>query len=96
MATITMSRPFISSPLADPSISSRTATQRMLPKRNTSFPSSRALRPFPTISHAFQSSSSTSSITDRKPIKLIEPPKDQKAIFMLNLTQAEFSRQDDD
>ncbi|KAF8898380.1 hypothetical protein BD779DRAFT_1666241 [Infundibulicybe gibba] len=97
MATMSMSRPLVSSPLADASQRSSSAAQRILPRRNPSFPSSRALRPFPTISHAFQqptSSSNASSKNKKAPVKLIEPPKDHKMTFMLDLTQAEFSRQD--
>ncbi|KAG5648184.1 hypothetical protein DXG03_006139 [Asterophora parasitica] len=89
MATMTISRPIISSPLADPSHTGRSATQRMIPRRNGSFPSSRALRPFPTISHALN------PIQGKKPpVKLIEPPQNQKCMFVLDLTQAEFSRQE--
>jgi hypothetical protein len=93
-ATMTISRPAISSPLANSSRGVGAATQRVIPRRNTSFPSSRALRPFPTISHAFQKPSDTSTPLNKKTVKLIEPPKNVKGTFVLNLTQAEFSRQD--
>ncbi|KAG2351219.1 hypothetical protein BDR07DRAFT_1270180 [Suillus spraguei] len=53
-----------------------------------SFPHSRPLRPFVPIS---QSASSRSS---KKPVKFIEPPKDSKTVFVLDLTQGELSRQD--
>lgn len=90
LATMTMSRPINSSPLADSSNSGRTTTPRIIPQRNASFPSSRALRPFPTISHALQPNSSSK----KPPVKIIEPPKNHKGTFLLNLTQAEFSRQE--
>ncbi|TFK41359.1 hypothetical protein BDQ12DRAFT_679334 [Crucibulum laeve] len=88
-----MSRPVVSSPLADSS-SARTATQRIAVKRNTSFPSSRALRPFASISHAFQQPGAGPTASSKKPMKLIQPPENFKATFVLNLTQAELSRQD--
>ncbi|KAF9014968.1 hypothetical protein BDQ17DRAFT_1340258 [Cyathus striatus] len=87
MSTLAFSRPLVSSPLADPS-AQRPATQRMTTKRNASFPTSRALRPFPTISTALKPTSS------QKTVKLIEPPKNFKTTFMLDLTQAELSRRD--
>ncbi|KAI0824092.1 hypothetical protein BC628DRAFT_1420205 [Trametes gibbosa] len=74
-------RPRVSSPLA-------ASTQpRSVPSRNHSFPTSRPLRPFPSIAANSQSSS-------RKPVKIIEPPANFKGAFVLNLTQAELSRQD--
>ncbi|KAF8226089.1 hypothetical protein L208DRAFT_1407606 [Tricholoma matsutake] len=90
MATMTMSRPLVSSPLADSSHSGRTAAQRIIPRRNTTFQSSRALRPFPSISHTLQPTSSTK----KAPVKLIVPPQNYRCTFVLDLTQAEFSRQD--
>ncbi|PPQ90450.1 hypothetical protein CVT25_014968 [Psilocybe cyanescens] len=93
--TMTMTRPAVSSPLASSSQPGLPAEKRMAPKRNPSFPSSRALRPFPTISHLMQPSLTAKSSTKvPKTIKLIEPPKNYKATFVLDLTQAEFSRQD--
>ncbi|KAL0950857.1 hypothetical protein HGRIS_007615 [Hohenbuehelia grisea] len=91
MATLTMPRPAVSSPLAEASRTTTTA-QRMTPRRNTSFPSSRALRPFPSIAHAIQPAQGAPA--GKKAVKLIEPPKNQRGTFVLNLTQAEFSRQD--
>ncbi|KXN83568.1 hypothetical protein AN958_01133, partial [Leucoagaricus sp. SymC.cos] len=85
-ATI-MSRPSVSSPLAGGS--SHTQTQRIMPRRNPSFQASRALRPFPSIAQSIQPSSS-----NKKAVKIIEAPSSQKSMFMLDLTQAEFSRQD--
>ncbi|KAF8078349.1 hypothetical protein FPV67DRAFT_1404622 [Lyophyllum atratum] len=86
---MTMSRPTISSPLANPSHNTRTAAQRIIPRRNVSFPPSRALRPFPTVSHALHPA------PGKKPsVKIIEPPQNQKGTFVLDLTQAEFSRQE--
>ncbi|KAF5377461.1 hypothetical protein D9615_005171 [Tricholomella constricta] len=89
MALMTMSRPAISSPLADSSHSGQIVTQRIIPRRNVSFPSSRALRPFPTISHALNPMHGK-----KPPVKLIEPPQNQMGTFVLDLTQAEFSRQE--
>ncbi|GLB36404.1 hypothetical protein LshimejAT787_0306920 [Lyophyllum shimeji] len=89
MATMTMSRPAISSPLADPSHNTRPAAQRIVPRPNVSFPTSRALRPFPTISHALHPTAGK-----KPPVKIIEPPQNQMRTFLLDLTQAEFSRQE--
>ncbi|KAJ3568970.1 hypothetical protein NP233_g5362 [Leucocoprinus birnbaumii] len=85
-----MSRPVVSSPLAGNSSSAHTQTagQRILPRRNPSFPSSRALRPFPSIAQSLQPSNT------KKAVKIIEAPKNQKSMFMLDLTQAELSRQE--
>ncbi|KAF5356358.1 hypothetical protein D9756_004231 [Leucocoprinus leucothites] len=90
MATV-MSRPIVSSPLAGTTSSTHTQTtaQRIIPRRNASFPSSRALRPFPSIAQSLQPSSNS-----KKAVKIIEAPKNQPTMFMLDLTQAEFSRQD--
>ncbi|KAI0735424.1 hypothetical protein C8Q76DRAFT_791977 [Earliella scabrosa] len=75
------SRPRVSSPLA------ASAQPRPAPGRTHSFPTSRPLRPFPSLSIAPASSA-------RKPVKIIEPPANFKGAFVLNLTQAELSRQD--
>ncbi|KAI0670142.1 hypothetical protein C8Q78DRAFT_1080037 [Trametes maxima] len=77
------SRPRVSSPLA------ASAQPRPVPSRQHSFPTSRPLRPFPSIA-----ASSTPQKSARKPVKLIEPPANFKGAFVLNLTQAELSRQD--
>ncbi|ESK98461.1 hypothetical protein Moror_211 [Moniliophthora roreri MCA 2997] len=87
MSSLTMSRPSVSSPLAESAQGG--AARRMLPKRNSSFPSSQALRPFPTVSAAFRPQNK-----DKKPIKIIEPPANHRNTFVLDLSQAEFSRQD--
>ncbi|PPQ97158.1 hypothetical protein CVT26_000421 [Gymnopilus dilepis] len=97
--TLTLNRPAVSSPLAESSQSNYPAIKRPVQKRTPSFPSSRALRPFPTISHIMQppaatSVPSSSSSPSKKPVKLIEPPANFKTTFVLDLTQAEFSRQD--
>ncbi|KDR84791.1 hypothetical protein GALMADRAFT_290017 [Galerina marginata CBS 339.88] len=94
--TFTMTRPTVSSPLADSSQSNIPSAKRIVQKRNSSFPSSRALRPFPTISHLTQPSPTSANPSSSTPraVKLIEPPKNFKATFVLDLTQAEFSRQD--
>ncbi|KAK7058283.1 hypothetical protein VNI00_001914 [Paramarasmius palmivorus] len=83
-----MSRPTISSPLADSAKGA--AAKKMLPKRNSSFPSSQALRPFPTVSAAFRPQNQPG----KKPMKIIEPPANHRSTFVLDLSQAEFSRQD--
>ncbi|KIY69673.1 hypothetical protein CYLTODRAFT_372312 [Cylindrobasidium torrendii FP15055 ss-10] len=94
MASMTLARPSVSSPLADMS-SMQGQAKRIVPRRNTSFPpggaaarfpSSRPLRPFPTISSANQ--------PGKKPVKMIQPPANQRCSFVLDLTQAELSRQD--
>ncbi|KAF9452517.1 hypothetical protein P691DRAFT_205221 [Macrolepiota fuliginosa MF-IS2] len=86
-----MSRPLVSSPLAGNSSATHTQTtaQRVIPRRNPAFTSSRALRPFPSIAQSIQPSAG-----NKKAVKIIEAPKNQKTMFMLDLTQAEFSRQD--
>ncbi|TEB04477.1 hypothetical protein FA13DRAFT_1654735 [Coprinellus micaceus] len=88
-----MSRPRVSSPLAANGPTMSSAPRPAFPKRSPGFATSRALRPFPTISHALQPSNST-GLSKSKPIKLIEPPKNFKMSFVLDLTQAEFSRQE--
>jgi len=55
------------------------------------FMASRALRPFPSISTALQPSKSASS---PKAVKLIQPPKNFNMTFVLDLSQAELSRQE--
>ncbi|KAJ7666454.1 hypothetical protein B0H17DRAFT_890686, partial [Mycena rosella] len=59
---------------------------RITPQRAYSFPTSRALRPFPSIVSA-------APAPGKKPVKMIQPPANQRESFDLNLTQAEFSRQ---
>ncbi|KAI8995355.1 hypothetical protein BD414DRAFT_479298 [Trametes punicea] len=75
-------RPRVSSPLA------ASAQPRPAASRMHAFPTSRPLRPFPSLSV------SNSASATRKPIKIIEPPANFKGAFVLNLTQAELSRQD--
>ena len=77
----TASRPRVSSPLA------ASAQPRAPAARAHSFPTSRPLRPFPSLAVP-------SSKPARKPVKIIEPPANFKGAFVLNLTQAELSRQD--
>ncbi|KAJ7597698.1 hypothetical protein C8J56DRAFT_818391 [Mycena floridula] len=88
---MTMSRPVVSSPLAASSQSTN-SSQRIPPRRNASFPSSRGIRPFASISNALQPLASNKS-QKHKAVKLIVPPAHQQGTFVLNLTQAEFSRQ---
>ncbi|KAG6902795.1 hypothetical protein C0995_011282 [Termitomyces sp. Mi166 len=88
MATMTMSRPLISSPLADSTPKRPVAAKRVIPQRNTSFSTSRALRPFPSVANTLRPT------PGKPPVKLIEPPQNYQGTFLLDLTQAEFSRQD--
>ncbi|KAM5538260.1 hypothetical protein V8D89_008147 [Ganoderma adspersum] len=75
------SRPRVSSPLAV------SAQSKSVSSRTHAFPTSRPLRPFPSVV-------AKSSNPARKPVKIIEPPANFKGAFVLNLTQAELSRQD--
>ncbi|KAL0579801.1 hypothetical protein V5O48_002212 [Marasmius crinis-equi] len=94
MSSLTMSRPSVSSPLAG-TPNAGVATKRITPKRNSSFPSSQALRPFPTVSAALRPSPKPLDTSDKKKsVKLIEPPANSRTTFVLDLSQAEFSRQD--
>ena len=93
------SRPAVSSPLAGPASVDgvRAHAARPQPKRNLSitpvhFPTSRPLRPFASVAGALAPLSPTAA--QRKPTKIIEPPKNFKSEFVLNLTQAELGRQD--
>ncbi|TCD70069.1 hypothetical protein EIP91_005051 [Steccherinum ochraceum] len=82
------SKPSISSPLA------ASGTPRPLHQRTNSspaFPTSRPLRPFPSINTPL---SKRSNGPAAKPVKIIEPPKNFRGEWVLNLTQAEFGRQD--
>ncbi|KAI0076241.1 hypothetical protein K474DRAFT_1598329, partial [Panus rudis PR-1116 ss-1] len=85
-------KPTVSSPLA-----STAPPTRIVPKRQLSnapaFPTSRPLRPFPSINTSIKGISSSGS-APKKPTKIIEPPKNFRGQFVLNLTQAELSRQD--
>ncbi|KAG7099481.1 hypothetical protein E1B28_001328 [Marasmius oreades] len=90
MSSLTISRPNVSSPLAN--ASNGMATKRVVPKRNSSFPSSQALRPFPSVAGVLRPTQKTGS--EKKPVKIIEPPANFRTTFVLDLSQAEFSRQD--
>ena len=82
--------PITSSPLASNTAS--TASRRPLTQRQHSFPSSPPLRPFTTITNKFPPKE---AIKPKPSQKLIEPPKDLDfGYFVLNLTQAEFSRRE--
>ncbi|KAA1468569.1 hypothetical protein DENSPDRAFT_742888, partial [Dentipellis sp. KUC8613] len=87
-------RPMVSSPLASSSSSQPAkAPTRPFPQRATSFPSSQPLRPFPSIAQRLAVPAPGRKAT--KGVKLIEPPKNYSGgTFVLNLTQAELSRQD--
>ena len=76
-----VSRPRVSSPLA------AAVQPRPQAARTHSFPTSRPLRPFPSIALSTKTPA-------RKPVKIIEPPANFKSAFVLNLTQAELSRQE--
>ncbi|PSR71275.1 hypothetical protein PHLCEN_2v12789 [Hermanssonia centrifuga] len=77
-------------------------TKRPLLSSNPStghlFPTSRPIRPFASIANSVTRTSlnggSNMNGTARKPVKIIEPSKKFKSEFVLNLTQAELSRQD--
>ncbi|KAI1797651.1 hypothetical protein LXA43DRAFT_258971 [Ganoderma leucocontextum] len=75
------SRPRVSSPLA------MSAQSKPVSSRTHAFPTSRPLRPFPSLA-------AKPSNPARKPVKIIQPPANFKGAFVLNLTQAELSRQD--
>ncbi|TBU43202.1 hypothetical protein BD309DRAFT_991155 [Dichomitus squalens] len=75
------SRPRVSSPLA------ASAQANPVSSRNHSFPTSRPLRPFPSLAIK-------PSTPARKPVKILEPPANFKGAFVLNLTPAELSRRD--
>ncbi|KAG2155423.1 hypothetical protein DEU56DRAFT_306067 [Suillus clintonianus] len=79
--------PYVSSPLAASSMNPPSGPSRASPMR-PSFPHSRPLRPFGSIAQ------NRSSLSSKKPVKFIEPPKNSKTVFVLDLTQGELSRQD--
>ncbi|KAJ7369003.1 hypothetical protein DFH08DRAFT_675824 [Mycena albidolilacea] len=79
------SRPSVSSPLANPT-QTPGATAPTTPQRAYSFPRSSALRPFPSVVSA--------SGAGKKPVKMIQPPANQRGWFVLNLTQGELGRQE--
>ncbi|KAH8100523.1 hypothetical protein BXZ70DRAFT_155443 [Cristinia sonorae] len=85
------SKPAISSPLAASNPAQRPLHQRTN-SSSPAFPTSRPLRPFPSINTNFPSKRSNGA--PAKPVKIIEPPKNFRGEWVLNLTQAELSRQD--
>lgn len=85
-AALVSSRPSVSSPLAATPAYGRPTRNAPAGRQSLSFPTSRPLRPFPSIN--------TSVSSQNKPVKLIVPPKNFKSAFVLNLTQAELGRQD--
>jgi hypothetical protein len=88
---VNTNRPLVSSPLASPLSPSRQPAHPIT-IRNSLFPASRPLRPFPSIATAGVNGTRGST---KKPIKIIEPPKGYSGgCFVLNLTQAELSRRD--
>lgn len=91
MSAVISSRPSVSSPLANARDMAR--PQRPTTKRTITlpplFPTSRPLRPFASVANAMSPTSPTGKAT-----KIIQPPKNFKSEFVLNLTQAELSRQD--
>lgn len=98
---------FAPSPLSPAAFSSATTAAQSAAQsigfpisRRPSFPPSRALRPFASISHLSPVKSSTPTpggrsamAKGRRTLKLIEAPKNCKMSFQLNMSQAEFSRQ---
>ncbi|KAJ7173947.1 hypothetical protein C8R43DRAFT_631496 [Mycena crocata] len=93
MATMMTARPSVSSPLADQNQTSGPGTTRITPQRTYSFASSRGLHPFPSISSATTPETSSAATSGKKPLKMIQPPANQPSSFVLDLSQAEFSRQ---
>ncbi|KAL6304203.1 hypothetical protein BKA93DRAFT_784345 [Sparassis latifolia] len=86
-------RPHVSSPLAATGAVRPQSTRKI--SNTPAFPVSRPLRPFPSIASSLSGGAHRSSgAPGKKPIKIIEPPPDFKGAFVLNLTQAELSRQD--
>ena len=93
--TYATARPVVSSPLAS------NAPSRPAAKRNISyapaFPTARPLRPFASIANATIPTlplRSGKTASGKKPVKIIEPPKNFRSEFILNLTQAELRRED--
>lgn len=92
-ATMTMHVPRSYAPAASSPLAA-TGSPRPLHQRGNSspaFPTSRPLRPFPSIATSF---GKRANGAPAKPVKIIEPPKNFRGEFVLNLTQAEFGRQD--
>ncbi|KAH9835784.1 uncharacterized protein C8Q71DRAFT_763407 [Rhodofomes roseus] len=85
-------RPYASSPLVSNASSRQTRSLGAAP----SFPVSRPLRPFPSIANTMSPGLSQRSGAQggKRQVKIIEPPANTKCAFVLNLTQAEFSRQE--
>lgn len=82
-------RPFVSSPLASASHWQHTddTVSRQSPTRiKPFFTTSRALRPFPSVTNP-------SHASNKEAVKFIQAPPDQPCTFILHLTQAELSRQ---
>ncbi|KAF7978422.1 hypothetical protein HWV62_588 [Athelia sp. TMB] len=95
-----MTTTFAPSPLSPAAFSTHSIGGPSPLPRRSSFPTSRALRPFPSITHSSSLPSSNptpgagnATKNGRRTLKLIEPPKNLQFSFQLNLTQAEFSRQ---
>ncbi|KAH9947667.1 hypothetical protein B0H21DRAFT_315764 [Amylocystis lapponica] len=86
-------RPHVPSPLASNGLSRPAPTRSM--SYAPSFPTSRPLRPFPSVANTLSGAVRPShGAPSKKPVKIIEPPANFKGAFVLNLTQAELSRQD--
>ncbi|EPS99127.1 hypothetical protein FOMPIDRAFT_1024348 [Fomitopsis schrenkii] len=85
-------RPYASSPLVPNTTPRPSRSLGTAP----SFPVSRPLRPFPSIANSLSSGlpQRPGVFGGKRPVKIIEPPANIKCEFVLNLTQAEFSRQD--
>ncbi|KIY51354.1 hypothetical protein FISHEDRAFT_37371, partial [Fistulina hepatica ATCC 64428] len=94
-ATATISRPFVSSPLAGHASATRPVDSNPQRHSHHVFPASRALRPFPSIAASLTPKLPTTANARKQPtVKLIQPCKNQRGIFVLDLTQAELSRRD--
>ncbi|KAF7320009.1 Peptide methionine sulfoxide reductase [Mycena kentingensis (nom. inval.)] len=82
MSALSASRPVVSSPLAGGAHHQPTHAGSQRPY---AFPTSRALRPFP--------SASGTTTKKQPPTKMIQPPSNQQYSFVLDLSQAELRRQ---
>ena len=78
----------VSSPLADSDASSAQGNRTPKKEKLTPFLLSRRINPFDSIARPVSNSKSS------KLQKMIQPPENSKVSFSLDLTQAEFSRQD--
>ncbi|KAF7289668.1 Peptide methionine sulfoxide reductase [Mycena chlorophos] len=93
-ATLSATRPLVSSPLSGNGGPSPARQQSQTYTRSgPAFPTSRALRPFPSSFNSAPSLRTPVTKASGSGVKLIQPPASQKEWFVLDLTQAELSRQ---